>query len=281
MLAADPGDRFENCGEFVAAARRALGPVADPRSAGGSPLLRPVSYPAPPHGPVLASALLPAPVPAGYPAEVAHEATGAPGPDGPVQAPPDGPLTPSPGLPDPVLWPVPRREQRARLAARSRPLVLASSGTRSWSRWERPRGWLPALAALVLVAGTTAGVTLSLAGGGGGAAATGSAGAAASRPALTASPAMSAKPSVTTSPSMGATPAGSGSAAMTAKPSMSASPSVSASPRMSASPGKSMAATANNCTKEQPGNGTGGPVTLPRCSRTPTAARCPGTSSRQ
>ena len=58
VLAANPGDRFENCREFVTAARRALGPLADPRAAGGSPLLRPVSYPAPPHGPVLASPVL-------------------------------------------------------------------------------------------------------------------------------------------------------------------------------------------------------------------------------
>ncbi len=225
VLAPDPGDRFENCREFVVAVRRALGPMTDPRWAGGSPLLRPVSYPAPPYGPVLASPPLPAPVPAGspaagyqaagYPAEVAHEAAGAPGADGPVAGPPDGPL---PGGPDPVLWPVPRRERR--------------------------RGWLPVLAALVLVAGTTVGVTLGLTGGNGSPAAAGSGGAA-TRQATT-----SAKPSVTTSPSAGAI-----------RP-VSGSPSVSASPSMSASPGMPAAASANNCTKEQPGNGANGPTTL-------------------
>ncbi len=37
VLAASPDDRFENCRDFVAAARRALGPLTDPRWAGGSP----------------------------------------------------------------------------------------------------------------------------------------------------------------------------------------------------------------------------------------------------
>ncbi len=215
VLAQNPGDRFENCREFVAAVRRALGPMTDPRWAGGSPLLRPVSYPAPPYGPVPASPPLPAPGPASYPAEVTHEAAGAPGADGPVSGPPD---SPPPGVPDPVPWPVPRRERRRR--------------------------WLPVIAALALVAGTTAGVTLSLTGGNGSPAATGSAGAATRQATTSASPAMSAKPAVTTSPSTGA------------------SHPMSGSPSMSASPGMSTAASANNCTKEQPGNGTNGPTTL-------------------
>ncbi|MGH3297120.1 MAG: serine/threonine protein kinase, partial [Trebonia sp.] len=231
VLAADPGDRFENCREFVAAARLALRPMTDPRSAAmGSPLLRPVSYPAPPYGPVLTSAPLPAPVPAGYPAEVAHEAIGAPGADGLVPGPPDSPLTPSPGLPDPVLSPVPRRERRRGW--------LPDPGRWSWPGRERGRVWLLALAALVLVAGTTAGVALSLTGGNGDAAATGSAGTATRQATSTARPTVSAKASVTTRPSTGA------------------SRPVSASPEMS------MAASATSCTKEQPGSGTNGPTTL-------------------
>jgi serine/threonine-protein kinase len=246
VFAANPGDRFENCREFVAAARRALGPMTDPRSAAESPLLRPVSYPAPPHGPVLVSPRLPAPVPADYPAEVAREAMGAPGADGTVPGPPDSPLTPPPGLPDPVVRPVPRRERRRR----SGPDPGRWPWQRSWPGRERGRGWLLALAALVLVAGTTAGVTLGLTGGNGNATATGSTGAATRQATTSASPTRSAKPSLTTSPSTGANRPLSGSAAMTASPSMSASPGVS------------MAASANNCTKEQAGNGTSGPTTL-------------------
>lgn len=49
---------------------------------------------------------------------------------------------------------------------------------------------------------------------------------------------------------------------MTAKPSVSASPSMRVSPSMTASPGMPVAAGTNSCTKEQPGNGTGGPTTL-------------------
>jgi serine/threonine protein kinase len=236
VLAADPGDRFENCLEFVAAARLALDPMTDPRSAAGSPLLRPVSYPAPPYGPVLASAPLSAPVPAGYPAEAAHEAIGAPGADGLVPGPPDSPLTPSPGLPDPVLQPVPRRERHRGW--------LLDPGRWSWPGRERGRGRVLALAALVLVAGATAGATLSLTGGNRDAAATGSAGAATRQATSNARPTVSAKASVTTRPSTGA------------------SHPVSASSSMSTSPGMSMAANANNCTKEQPGNGTNGPTTL-------------------
>ena len=248
VLAAHPGDRFENCREFVAAARRALGPLADPRSAEGSPLLRPVSYPAPPYGPVLASLPLPAPGAAADPAEAAREETGAPEPDSLVPGPPDTPLTPPPDRPDPVLRFVPRWERR--------PGWLPDPGRWSWPGRERGRGWLPALAALVLVAGTTAGVTLGLTGGTRNAAATGSAPAAtrpattSASPATSARPAMSARPAVTTSPSAGAS-----------RP-MSGSPAMTASPSSSASPGMSMAASANNCTREQPGNGANGPAAL-------------------
>jgi len=185
---------------------------------------------------VLASAPLSAPVPAGYPAEVAHEAIGAPGADGLVPGPPDSPLTPSPGLPDPVLQPVPRRERHRGW--------LLDPGRWSWPGRERGRGRVLALAALVLVAGATAGATLSLTGGNRDAAATGSAGAATRQATSNARPTVSAKASVTTRPSTGA------------------SHPVSASPSMSTSPGMSMAANANNCTKEQPGNGTNGPTTL-------------------
>jgi serine/threonine protein kinase len=248
VLAASPGDRFDNCRDFVAAARRALGPVADPRLAGGSPLLRPVSYPVPPYGPVLASPPLPAPGPAGHPAEVAHEAAGAPEADGLVPGPSDSPPALPPGLPDPVPWLLPRRERRGGWRPEA-------------GRWTRPgrergRGWLLPLAALVLIAGTTAGVTLSLAGGNGSATAAGSGGAAAGRAAT------SANPTVTTSPSTGASHLVNGSPPMSASSSVSPGSSLGAGPSVSAAPGMSTAVSVNNCTKEQPGNGANGPATL-------------------
>ena len=248
VLAANPGDRFESCREFVAATRVALGPMTDPRSAEGSPLLRPVSYPAPPYGPRLASAALPAPGPDAYRAEVARAEAGAPEPDSLVPGPPDTPLAPPPDVPDPLLRAVPRPGRR--------PGWLPDPGRWSWPDRERGRGWLPALAALVLVAGTTAGVTLGLTGGHRDVAATGSAPAAtrqattSAKPAMSASPTMSAKPAVTTSPSTGAS-----------RP-MSGSPAMTASPSSSISPGMPVAASANNCTREQPGNGANGPTAL-------------------
>jgi hypothetical protein len=124
------------------------------------------------------------------------------------------------------------------------------------------RGWLPALAALVFVAGAVTGLVLNPASG------NRDAGAAASRQAIAGGPAASAKPPVTTSTSAAVSTAASASATPTAAPSAPASPSVSASPSRpprpsaSASRGTSAGASRNNCTKEHVSDGTGGPTTL-------------------
>jgi hypothetical protein len=120
---------------------------------------------------------------------------------------------------------------------------------------ERERAWLSALAALVFVAGATAGLLLRPDGHSKVAAGIAGGRPAATRQAVSPGPATSAKPPAITSPATtGASPAGSGSTAMAVSPSPSASPSMS--------PSMAVAASRYNCAKEQPGNGTSGPRAL-------------------
>jgi serine/threonine protein kinase len=211
VLAKHPGERFESCKEFMTAAREALGHMAEPPSPSGSlqTLRRPRSGPVPPYPsessepfspegayafsgeeaypPGVGGAYPPGregAYPSGRegaypPAEVAHETAdsfnAAPTANWPamdaVQPPP-----PPPGLPGPPGG--------------------SGRGRRSSRRRNRRRGWLVALVALIVVAGTAAGVTLSLSGGKStpvaGAANTSTAGALASSSSAIASPTTSA-----------------------------------------------------------------------------------------
>jgi YVTN family beta-propeller protein len=161
VLAKNPGDRFESCKDFMTAARDALGPMADPPSAGGSlPMHLPRSGPAPyPAEPGVYMGAQYGPQPGSYqggqygsqpepypPTELTHEAADA------YQAPTANwpSIAATPPLP-PAGQPVPPGP---------------TGGKRRSRRRGRGRGWLMAAAALVLVAGgTAAGVTMALTGG--------------------------------------------------------------------------------------------------------------------
>jgi YVTN family beta-propeller protein len=162
VLAKNPGDRYETCREFMAAARQALGPMADPPT--GS-----LNTHAPRSGPLAysgESGVMPSqqigsgayqgdrygfgagPYP---PAELAHEPAdafnAAPTANWPVAG--SAPQIPPPGRPVPPGPPGGRRRSRDRGRDRG-----------------RGRGRLVAAVALVLVAGATAaGVTMALTGG--------------------------------------------------------------------------------------------------------------------
>ncbi len=152
VLAKRPGDRYESCKEFMAAAREALGHMADPPSPSGSlqMLQRPQSgpvqpYPAEPYSSAGSYAF--SPEEAYPPAELAHEAAdsfnAAPTANWPAVDAAQPPPPPGPPMP-----PGP-----------------SGNGPRTSRRRKRRRGWLVALVALILVAGGAAGVTLSLTGG--------------------------------------------------------------------------------------------------------------------
>ncbi|MGH3292761.1 MAG: hypothetical protein ACRDP7_13220, partial [Trebonia sp.] len=146
VLAKRPGDRYGTCREFMIAAREALGPLAEPISPSGSlhslmPRTGPVAYPGEAFGPYEPSQE------AYPPAELAHESANAfhePTAQWPA-AETIPPSRPSGGLP---LPPPP-----------------GPGSPRRRGRRRRGRAWLVALAALILVAGGAAGVTLSLTGG--------------------------------------------------------------------------------------------------------------------
>jgi serine/threonine-protein kinase len=164
VLAKNPGERYESCKDFMTAAREALGPMADPPSAGGSlPMRLPRSglapFPAEPEPGAYQGAQY-GPQPGAYqgaqygsqpetypPTELAHEsaiAYQAPTANWPVveSAPPPPPPADRPGVPGPPS------------GHRGRP-----------TRRRRRRGWILVALALLLVAGGAAGVTLSLTGG--------------------------------------------------------------------------------------------------------------------
>jgi Protein kinase domain len=177
VLAKNPGDRYGTCRDFMAAARDALGPMAEPPSASGTlqaVLPRtgsPRTEAVPPRTP------LPGPLLAAYPAELAHEGPGAD--HAPTASWPAGeaaPPTVPTGLPAPPGPP--------------------GQGPRSGHRRDRGRGWLLVALALLLVAGAAAGITLSLTGKNGtpGAAAPSKAATASAGVAMEASPSMSASP---------------------------------------------------------------------------------------
>jgi YVTN family beta-propeller protein len=161
VLAKNPVDRYENCKDFMTAAREALGRMADPPPPSGSLSMR---LPRSGSAPAEAGAYLGAqysPQPGSYkgpqygsqpdpypPTELAHESADAYQADG-YQAPTANwpfvaaaPPPPSAGQPAPPAPP---------------------GGNRHSRRRDRGRGWLVAAAALVLVVGgTAAGVTLAL-----------------------------------------------------------------------------------------------------------------------
>jgi serine/threonine-protein kinase len=167
VLAKNPGDRFETCKEFMTAAREALGAMADPPSRSGSLSMRlprsgPAPYPAEPEpGAYLGAQYAPqqgsyqgpqyGSQPEGYPpTEFAHNPadafTGAPTASWPsIEAAPPIPTAGRPGPPVPPLPPGP------------------SGGRRRSRRRGRGRGRVIAAVALVLVAGgTAAGATIAL-----------------------------------------------------------------------------------------------------------------------
>ena len=179
VLAKNPGERYETCRDFIAAAREALGTLAGPGTASGTaqallggsaqhvgppaphpqsaPPWPPVPEPTSPWPPAAGPAAPwpPAGQPAGYPlgyppvppAEVAHERAD------PVHAPteqvPAAMTIPPSG---PVARPLP-------------PPPSGGGGSRPHRRPGRGRRWWVAAAALILVAGAAAGVSLSLTGG--------------------------------------------------------------------------------------------------------------------
>ncbi len=164
VLAKNPGDRYESCKEFMAAARDALGPMADPPSPSGSLHMRlprsgPAPYPAEPEpGAYLGAQYVPqsgsyqggqyGSQPAGYPpTELAHESADA--------------FNAAPTANWPAVAATPP------LPPAGRPVPPGPPGGKRHSRHRgRGRGWLVAAAALVLVAGgTAAGVTIALTGG--------------------------------------------------------------------------------------------------------------------
>jgi serine/threonine-protein kinase len=250
VLAKDPGDRFPSCRDLMTAARDALGPMAEPHSAGSA--LRGVL----PGGGGPPPAQLPGttlprggraphllrrhrPEPAAHSAEVAHEQGGhsrgvrpaadraqaAPASDGPVRAAPErmGPEgRPAELARDNFGTPYASTDRWGQAPTLPPPRDPGNPGPRGPGGPGRPRsphrrrrGWLVAALALLLIAGATAGVTAALNGGG--------------------------KP--TAAPSQPMTGSGLG---------MSSSPSASGG----------MAASSGACTTEKPVNGHQGPTTL-------------------
>jgi serine/threonine-protein kinase len=172
VLAKNPGERYESCKDFMTAAREALGPMADPPSAGGSlPMRLPKSGPAPYTGAGLeAGAYMgaqygsqprsyqspqygsqPEPYP---PTELAHEPVNAYQSDA-YQA---DAFTAAPTANWPSVAATPP------LPPVGQPVPPGPPGGRRRGR-RRSRGWLVAAASLVVVAGgTAAGVTIFLTG---------------------------------------------------------------------------------------------------------------------
>ena len=157
VLAKNPGDRYETCKDFMAAARESLGHMADPPPLSGSlPMRLPGSGPAPyPAEPGAYEGGQYGSQPDLYPpTELAHESAHAYQP--PTTNWPAITATPLPpaGQPAPPGPPGGNRHGRARDRGRG--------------------GWLVAAAALVLIAGgAAAGLTVALAGGHNSPAATG------------------------------------------------------------------------------------------------------------
>jgi len=212
VLAKNPGDRYETCRQFMTAARDALGPLAEPPSASGTlHAVRPRSWAPPdpaawaPPDPAAWAVRDPAPVPGPESAaERAHEESDAD--NAPTASWPTGQAVPPP--PGPASQPAPPGPP--------------GPGSESGPRRGRRPGWLLVALALLLVAGASAGVTLSLTSGKG-------------------------------------TPVAAASAKSAHQPPGAA---MEASPSMSAAPDTSVTASADGCTSEQPGNGNNGPTTL-------------------
>ena len=161
VLAKSPGDRYESCKEFMAAARQALGHMADLPSPGGSPRsLRTGSLPGSLPGPLPGS--LPAESAAAYqadlyapqtranpPVELTHDSANA-------SWAPTASWSPVAGAP-----PLPPAGQRVPPGSTGSP-----GGKRRSPHRKRGHGWLVAAAALVLAAGgVAAAVTIVLTGG--------------------------------------------------------------------------------------------------------------------
>jgi YVTN family beta-propeller protein len=149
VLAKNPGDRYETCKDFMAAARESLGHMADPPPLSGSlPMRLPGSGPAPyPAEPGAYEGGQYGSQPDLYPpTELAHESAYAYQP-------------PTTNWPASTATPLPPAGQPA------------PPGPPGGNRHGRPRdrgrgGWLVAAAALVLIAGgAAAGLTVALAGG--------------------------------------------------------------------------------------------------------------------
>jgi serine/threonine protein kinase len=198
VLAKNPGDRYESCKEFMAAARDALGHMADPPSPSGSlhTLQRPRSGPVPPYP---AEPYSPAGSYAFNPEEAYPPGSGGTYPPGSGGA---YPFSPEGAYPAAELaheaadsfnaaptanWPAVDAAQPPPPPGPPMPPGPSGNGRRTSRRRQRRPGWLVALVALILVAAGAAAVTLSLTGGKGTPAAAGAKTPTASTPANSAS----------------------------------------------------------------------------------------------
>ena len=176
VLAKRPGDRYESCKEFMTAAREALGRMAEPPSPSGSlqTLRRSRSGPVPPYPSESYStdgsypfspegAYPPGPEGAYSPGLEGDYASGAEGAyrPGEVAHEPASTFNAAPTANWPAVNAAPPPPPPGRPAPPGRP----GGGRRSSRGRGRRRGWLVALAALIVIAGAAAGVTLSLSGG--------------------------------------------------------------------------------------------------------------------